>query len=460
MLWAAFPLVAAFVVLTGFGLVIWILAASLHGQKVVNQAASIARGWETAGDNPLRPRGYVPILVSVPPQANALMATQQAVEAISVLPGLEGTCVLFAIDSESQRRDAEALRRLLPHGTRAAVLLRPSVLTLGAATAPQDVSAESARVFFLLQVAFEAIEAPSAILIAAKPEGWRAEAEQRAIDAAGSHTHAQARPVGLTDHHTPARRKAAQEQPPSDAGATQQPWPEVPQAVRARARAALPEDRGRLWVSPDALLLLRWASREVSRLPSADTYSVLAVDAGARARSVKMEDVLGNATAAVSTKLRMGVEAGGSGDGEGSGVLGGMDHAERLRAAFSLGPTVDGAALGWKHGLRPDVAHSEVLEQAGSVAVGVDGQLMLFAARQWARLAEEWRHTRDWRDEVAALALQQPLSILAPLVPRAGRGSVAERLAAAVAPRSWEAFAHQQLMLVRGEDAVAVVNVP
>lgn len=454
LLWAAFPIIAASAFLLGLALIVWIMAASLHGQKVVNEAAALARAWERAGPSPLVPRGYIPILVSVPPitdsgpMSGAFAATQQAVEALAGLGGgLEHTCVLLAIDSESQRPDADQLVALLPQGTRAAVLLRQSVLTLESASAPRHVSAESARVFFLLSVAFEAVEAPSAILLAPKPAGWRPDLSPRAADmAAAGQPHSAAPSTleggilggpGLADSR--AEREAH-----TRAGAAGSSPQGVPDAVRARAAAALPSDQGSLWLSTDALRFLSWSSREISRLPATDTFGVLVVDAGASARSPRFAAILENST---------GWEA---------AFRGHNDEAEAARStgAFTLAPTADGAGMAWRPGLRADVRTVEELQGATAAEVGVDGQLVLFPGRQWSRLAANWAHARDWRDEVASLAMNEPVSVLAPLVPRLGRGQAGAKLAAAVAPRNLDIYEHQQLLLARGADADAVINLP
>jgi hypothetical protein len=447
LLWAAFPVIAATVFLLGLTVVVYILAASLHGQKIANEAAALARGWEATGRSPLRPRGYIPVLVSVPPisgsgpAAGAFEATQRAVEALTELgSGLEATCVFFAIDSESQRSDANNLVSLLPAGTRSAVLLRQSVLTLEAASAPHHVSAESARVFFLLSVAFEAVEAPSAILIAAKPQGWRPAPAQPAAPSVAA-------PASVLDGPGMVASRAERERSTPSHPADADQAAGVPAAVTSRALAALPSDKGSLWLSSDALRFLTWASREISRLPAADTYGVIAVDAGARGRSAGFSAaVLENSTAG----------------GWEEAFRGHTDRSERARnaGAFSLAPTADGASFAWSPGQLPDVASLEQVQGAKAFEVGVDGQLMLFPARQWSRLAANWMHARDWRDEVAGLALNQPVSVLAPLVPRLGRGTESAKLAAAVAPRNLDAFEHQQLLLVRGADAEAVINLP
>lgn len=427
LLWAAFPVVSALLFLAILGGVFWRLAASLHGQKVASEAALLARRWEQEGASPLKPRGYVPILVASDPFSRE---AHELLDALSTTDGLADTCVLFGVDNEEQRHRAEQLAGALPRGTRVAVLMRPSVVTIKSATAPHGVSADSARVRFLLSVAFEAMEAPAAIVLDPRPEGWAADirgdddgdgADGEKAGAAPSTT---PQPSGREDQPLPA---------PVGAG------PALPAGVIRRGRAALPSDEGPLYLSRDALRFLFWARREVERLPPHDAVVVLAVDGGARAAAAGVAPGDGEAP-----------EAGGGGE-----LAAEQDAVER---ASVLGPTVDGGGLGWWGGLRPDVAVAPASVRARDV--GVDGQMLLVMGRHWGSLSAGWEHERDWRDEVASLAASSRRSVLAPVVRRMGRGAASQAEEDAMLPRGGGVLDFKSAHLLREEAAEPTLNLP
>ncbi|KAA0174809.1 hypothetical protein FNF27_03705 [Cafeteria roenbergensis] len=401
LLWAAFPIVAALLFVSGLALLVWRMAASLHGQRVSNEAALLARKWESEADNPLVPRGYIPLLVATSPGAPE---TAEALEALALSDGIRETCVLFAVDSDTDRQRALALARLLPAGVRFAALVRPSVVTLSAAAAaaPSGVTAESAR-----------------------------------------------RPF--------------------------------------------PPTRGPLWAARDALRFLAWAHREAERLTPSDVTAILAIDAGARAASAKLDAAargaglgprdgpgVGNATSqapaeaaaaagAAGSRVRQATDGPASAGIAASGATGRAvipDHTSAeltSKLAFAVGPTADGASFGWHRQLKSDFQAGDATataKAAKAADVGIDGQLMLISGRQWAALSKEWSHSRDWRDEVAALSVHTRRSVLAPLVRRMGRGEEEGRAVDAVLPAASNALQFQAMRLVRGADAAPTVSPP
>ncbi|KAA0152189.1 hypothetical protein FNF29_04055 [Cafeteria roenbergensis] len=511
LLWAAFPIVAALLFVSGLALLVWRMAASLHGQRVSNEAALLARKWESEADNPLVPRGYIPLLVATSPGAPE---TAEALEALALSDGIRETCVLFAVDSDTDRQRALALARLLPAGVRFAALVRPSVVTLSAAAAaaPSGVTAESARVNFLLSVAFDAIMAPAAVILAPRQQGWRtvqaaadAAAAARIAESVGSRrdhgpgtvpappAEAAAAAAAAVDHPhlhhdatTAAKVAAAAAAAAAAAGA-------MPPAVRARGAAALPSDTGPLWAARDALRFLAWAHREAERLTPSDVTAILAIDAGARAASAKLDAAargaglgprdgpgVGNATSqapaeaaaaagAAGSRVRQATDGPASAGIAASGATGRAvipDHTSAeltSKLAFAVGPTADGASFGWHRQLKSDFQAGDATataKAAKAADVGIDGQLMLISGRQWAALSREWSHSRDWRDEVAALSVHTRRSVLAPLVRRMGRGEEEGRAVDAVLPAASNALQFQAMRLVRGADAAPTVSPP
>lgn len=501
LLWAAFPVVAALLFLGVLGLLVWRMAASLHGQRVSNEAASLARKWESEADNPLVPRGYIPLLVATSPGAPE---TAEALEAISLSDGIRETCVLFAVDSEADRKRALALAPLLPTGVRFAALIRPSIVTLSSATVPSGVTAESARVNFLLSVAFDAITAPAAVVLAPRAQGWRAAqgaadaaAAARIAEAVGSHrdhgpgtfpdppAEAAAAAAAVNHPHlhhdetTAAKIAAAAAAAAAASGA-------MPPPVRARGAAALPSDTGPLWAARDALRFLAWAHREAERLTPSDLTAILAVDAGARSASASLDAAARGAGLGPRDGLRTrnstsslaSAAADSAGLGMGSTTNAGIaasgatgktnipDHASAeltSKLAFTLGPTADGASFGWHRQMKADFQFGDATANAKTVRagdVGIDGQLMLISSRQWAALSKEWSHSRDWRDEVATMSVHTRRSVLAPLVRRMGRGEEEGRAVDAVLPAASNALQFQAMRLVRGADAAPTVNPP
>jgi hypothetical protein len=406
MLWAAFPVVLALLLIGGLSLVVWMLASALHGQKVSSEISLQARQWESDSSGALRFRGYIPILVPVPhvgepATSEHFQALRSALDAIGEVENLSDTVVVFAIDAESSRKNADELASLLPPSVPKAVFVRNSVITLQSATAPTAVTSASARVLFLLSAAFDSIEAPAAIILDPKPQGWRQTEVQRSEHRPRSHG------------HDPA---------PSRGTATLGPGDPL---------AVLPDDSGRLWISQDVLHFLKWMNREILRLKPSTAHSIMAVDACA---STMVAD-LGSVRNLTRTDS--------------------VGQARSKQVPFIAAPTVDGSHLGWHRELKA----REDKGIPNSFQAGFDGQVVMIMRHQWPHIAATWKHHREWRDGLVENALVSLKSVLAPFLPRCGRGTLpdANWQPLELSTQSSQSYQHQTALLKLGKESSPTV---